>query len=281
MEKKEVCYKATELLARIFRENLAKNVEEASWFARALGLTQEVIDQYQIGYCPKEGAEINEDEVPYSVARVVHGITRNFERHSIVFPITDVLGRIIDFHTIPIPELKKHKCSACGDDYHPLRDFAENGEIIFGLKEAREEIKHTGEVVVTEKVTDCLFLVKNGIKNTVALCCFDNIEAQVRVLRRIADIGFVCPSDVRVASDFEQAARKVGWFCETLTAWKHDVLDILTNEGPNAVKQFFREKFLWLKDCAERYQQAMRKSPEEKLQELLAMQAEQRDKARV
>lgn len=279
MEKKEVCFKATELLARIFRENLAKNVE-ASWFTRALGLTQEIIDQYQIGYCPKEGAEINEDEVPFSVARDVHTITRDFERHSIVFPITDVQGRIVDFHTIPIPELEKHKCRAYGVECHPLRDFAKSGGIIFGLKEAREEIRCTGEVVVTDKITDCLFLVKNGIKNTVALCCFYNVEAQIRVLRRFADIGIMCTSDVRVASDFEQAAMKVDWFCETLTAWKHDVLDILTNEGPNAVKQFFREKFLWLKDCAERYQQAKRKSPEEKLQEVLAMQAEQRDKAR-
>jgi len=102
-------------------------------------------------------------------------------RHRLMFPITDVTGRIVGFGG-----------RALGDDpakylNTPATLLFDKSTNLFGLDRARQTIAERGRVVVVEGYTDCMMAHQFGFAETVATLGTAMTEAHARLLRRYTD----------------------------------------------------------------------------------------------
>jgi len=111
-------------------------------------------------------------------------------RNRLMFPITDVTGRIIGFGGRTL-----------GDDpakymNSPATALFDKSRTVYGLGQAREAIVSSGSAVVVEGYTDCIMAHQFGCGNVVATLGTSFTEMQARVLGRYArEVIFVFDSD--------------------------------------------------------------------------------------
>ncbi len=178
------------------------------------GLTQEIIDNFRIGYAPagwdnlvnylsgkKMSPRISE-KAGLIVKKQEGGYYDRF-RDRVVFPITDVAGRVIAFGGRVMDEsLPKYLNSPETPLYNKRR-------VLYGLEAARRKCRETGTVYITEGYMDFLAVYRHGIENVVAtlgtamtvehvrllkgyvtraVMMFDSDEAGVKAARRGIDL---------------------------------------------------------------------------------------------
>lgn len=172
--------------------------QEARSYLQSRGYGSEVIERYLLGYAPdswdslalhaktaglshtillqagllKEGKEKNR---PYDAFR-----------HRIMFPIRNLSGRVIAFGGRRLREEESAKYINS-----PETAVYRKGRELFGLWEARNDIRTRGEAILVEGYTDCLSLVMAGVSVTVASLGTALTEQQARLLKRFTDKVFI------------------------------------------------------------------------------------------
>jgi DNA primase len=181
---------ACEFFERCLREPRG---EVARAYLAARGVSPETIRRFRLGYAPEEWTAMSE----YLLARRVtreelersglvslradqRGCYDRF-RHRLIFPIRDLHGRIVGFggRTLGAEEPKYVNS--------PETALYAKGRHLFGLYDARDAIRRTGEAILVEGYFDWIALWEHGIENIVATLGTALTEDQVRLLRRYAE----------------------------------------------------------------------------------------------
>lgn len=108
-------------------------------------------------------------------------------RHRLVFPISDLHGRVVAFsgRILPAPD-ERDQSQEPKYVNSPEGPLYKKGELLYGLHEARVEIRRTGWAVLCEGNFDLVALHQAGVVNVVAPLGTAFTEAQAKLLRRFA-----------------------------------------------------------------------------------------------
>lgn len=169
--------------------------ERARKYLRERGFTEATISRCKFGYSPDDREWLLrrangrfENELLFGARLVTErtdgsGYKDRFVDR-VLFPIHDERGRTVAFGGRILPdhqwkEAPKYLNSDESAVFH-------KSQLCFGLDWAREAIKKTGTVLVTEGYTDCLKLQQAGLMNTVATLGTALTESHVTLLKRLA-----------------------------------------------------------------------------------------------
>jgi len=102
-------------------------------------------------------------------------------RNRLMFPITDVTGRIIGFGG--------RNLASDGAKYinSPTTVLFDKSRCLYGLQQSRHEIVSSGTAVVVEGYTDCIMAHQFGCQNVVATLGTSFTAGHARILRRYAE----------------------------------------------------------------------------------------------
>ena len=157
----------------------SQKAESARKYLAERGLTEETIDEWQIGYSPdswddlinlliKKGYKENEIfSAGMSVKKEGAGRFYNRFRGRIMFPIGDVNGNTVAFSARVSPENEENE--KMGKYINsPQTIIYDKSGIIFGLDKAKREIKKKDSMIIVEGQMDVITAHQNGYKNVVA-----------------------------------------------------------------------------------------------------------------
>lgn len=181
------------------------NVVAAAWFKERLqgklgaparaylesrGLDAETIDRFQLGYAPpgwdgllshlsSKGLAPERAERAGLVKRSEQGTYYDVFRNRVIFPICDVVGKVIAFggRALDPDDPAKYLNS-------PETQVFRKGRTFYGLDIARRAISDAGAAIVVEGYMDVIALAQHGVENVVATLGTALTEQHARVLSR-------------------------------------------------------------------------------------------------
>ncbi len=214
-------YRAMEWLSGKYRDAFlhSPEAEEARRYVRERGISDQSSERYQIGYAPMDydavlnwiGGDRNRvraletagvlayreelDEHGRAKARPQYASTpkltdaerrRYYDRFRgrLIFPIRDVQDRVVAFggRLLPNTTLK----SDAKYVNSPETPIFHKSKMLYGLDLARQAIRVSNSVVVTEGYTDCIITSQFGFENVVAVLGTALGAEHVKILKRFA-----------------------------------------------------------------------------------------------
>lgn len=210
-------------------------------------ITEETAQSFSLGYAPPEGlaralekagAPLGDAEAIGLIGRSNRGAWFDRFRHRLMFPITDLAGKVIAFGGRLLPPTEdqaKYLNSSDSPLFH-------KGRSVFGLAAARNAIHQRSRVVLVEGYIDVIALAQAGLHNVVAPLGTSLTADQVRLLKRFTD-NFVVLFDAdraglaAAARSFEVFAT-AGIFAEAaFLPEKHDPDTFVQQSGVDALEQ--------------------------------------------
>lgn len=180
---------------------------------RGLTADNEAMTAFRIGYAPhawdaltvylqKQGVSpATAERAGLLVPRTSGGGYYDRFRHRLMFPVLDVQGRVVAFSGRTLPGSDAEGAKYINSPESPIYT---KGEHLFGLYQARQAIRQSGEAVLVEGNFDVFSLHARGVQNVVAPLGTAFTEHQARLLRRFA------PS-VTLMFDGDDAGKKATW----------------------------------------------------------------------
>ncbi|WP_347490631.1 DNA primase [Desulfoscipio sp. XC116] len=162
-------------VARDFYQSVLLQYSEAvaaREYIAARGLTADIIKNFGLGYAPASwdalikymgGKGVSLSDL-LKVGLAVSGERNAYDRFRsrLMFPISDARGRVVGFGGRVLGDgLPKYLNTA-------ETDYFSKSKILYGLDRARQAIRETGYVVITEGYMDTIAAHQYGITNTVA-----------------------------------------------------------------------------------------------------------------
>ena len=162
-------------------------------YLRQRGYEGETVRTFQLGFAP-EGWETLANHLAgknFSVEDIRKtGLVRpgkqdrgdyDLFRNRLLFPIHDLQGQMVAFGGRVLDDsLPKYINSPETDVYH-------KGKILYGLYQARDAMRHSGDALVVEGYFDVMALHRAGFTNAVATCGTALTPDHARLLKRYAD----------------------------------------------------------------------------------------------
>lgn len=162
------------------------------------GLTDEVIEEWKIGYSLDEWEDLvhhlvvrgftDEEIFLAGLSSKKEGSNRHYNRFRgrIMFPINDINGNPVAFTARVSPE--KEATEKMGKYVNsPQTAIYDKGRILFGLDKAKQAIKQAGLAVLVEGQMDVITAHQHNYKNVVASSGTALTEGQVVLLKRFTD----------------------------------------------------------------------------------------------
>lgn len=162
--------KANELAAAFFRHCL-KHTDSAKDYLRTRRITPEAAKRFLIGYAPPGWQGLEEAFHDYKTSRplidlglVIENEGRRYDRFRdrLMFGIRDARGRIVGWGGRSMDGSEPKYLNS------PASSLFDKSSQLFGVFEAREKIRQTRQVVVTEGYMDTIANAMAGIEQTVA-----------------------------------------------------------------------------------------------------------------
>lgn len=169
------------------------------------GITADTIAEYRLGYAPfgwsglldflrREGFSSADAEALGLIVprKSADGHYDRF-RHRLMFPITDLHGRIVAFsgRRLDPPEGEDERESPAKYINSPEGPLYKKGEILYGLHEARVAIRREGTAILCEGNFDLLALHQAGFKTAVAPMGTALTPAHAKLLRRFVEQAYL------------------------------------------------------------------------------------------
>lgn len=197
------------------------------------GIGRSTVARYRLGYAPHAWDELSTFLASRGVSptdaeqvglivprRTAEGHYDRF-RHRLMFPVSDTQGRIVAFsgRALDLPAQDELRESPSGAESKetpkyinsPETSLYKKGEILFGLHEARVELRRDGVALLCEGNFDVVALSQHGLANVVAPLGTAFTEAQAKVLRRFV-------ATVVLLFDSDAAGRKAAGAAQPLLA---------------------------------------------------------------
>jgi len=184
--------------AEYFQQQLqSANGRQAREYLAQRGISQETIAAFNLGYAPNEWQALTDYLLRkgYSLELVKNSglIKRNDNqeryydlfRDRIIFPITQYNRDVLGFGGRALGDnMPKYLNTAETDIYSKRKN-------LYGLTQAREEIRSRNEVILVEGYMDCIKLQQSGIINVAASLGTSLTEEQASLLHRYAEKAII------------------------------------------------------------------------------------------
>jgi DNA primase len=202
LEEKERLLEINQQAAQYFKKALVDDPlgRSAQEYLKRRQMVPEVVDRFGLGYAPKgwrnlvrffssKGIPLDAVEKAGLVIAKSGGHYDRF-RDRIIFPITDVYGRVLGFGGRSLDDsLPKYLNSPESPIYH-------KGQTLYGLYQAKNACRQSGRVFVVEGYFDLLALACHGMDNVVASLGTALTQGHVRILKGYAErVTLVFDSD--------------------------------------------------------------------------------------
>ena len=198
--KKKSLYDIIALAAAFFQDQLCgPNGEAARAYLRGRGLESNAWQRFHLGYAPNgSGALIKhlaaqgvalEDMIEAGLARAAEDgrPARDFFFDRVMFPITDVRGRIIAFGGRGMSPDAKPKYINTGET-----TLFSKGRLLYNFRTAREVALKGAPLIVAEGYMDVIALVEAGFEGAVAPLGTALTEDQLAMLWKVAPEPILC-----------------------------------------------------------------------------------------
>jgi DNA primase len=208
-DKKEL-FKILELATKWYEKNLweGKGKEKILGYLRHRGLSDQSIKKFRLGYAPdgwrnmlefllKKGYRVDEinktgllveksseNKIPNTKYQIPDTNYYDRFRDRIMFPIQDVLGRVVGYSARVAPGGDEKNAKYVNTPQTALYD---KGKILYGLNFAKVEIKKRNEAVLVEGNTDVIASHQAGFENTIAISGTALTEEQIKILKRYSE----------------------------------------------------------------------------------------------
>jgi DNA primase len=269
--------------SEFFRQQLQKTPEAKEYLKRR-GLSNEIIATFMLGYAPSGGDLLYRylmDE-GYTEGQILQagvckktedGVIMDMFRRRVIFPITSIRGEVIAFGGRVVSE------EQLGPKYlnSPESPIFKKSSELFGLYQAKEEIKKKGYAILMEGYLDVLTSHQFGLTNTVAPLGTSLTEGQVRRLKTLTEkVLLVFDSD---EAGLKASKRALALCCQAGITAK--VLLLPEGEDPDTfLRRYgvegFKKLFSETKDIVDFYF-SIQNEETETVRELVEVIAEVRD----
>ena len=232
--------------AKFYKDQLKASPKAIDYLKRR-GLTGEIAARFGLGYAPDDWQGLQSVFPDYNDGALVEcGLVieneqgRRYDRFRdrVMFPILDQRGNVIGFGGRVIGEGEPKYLNS------PETPLFEKGRELYGLPQARQEIRTQGYVLVVEGYMDVVGLAQLGVGNAVASLGTATTGEHVHKLLRMADRVIFC-FDRDKAGD--RAAWRAAEAClEHLSDGKTvSILQMPGNQDPDEyIRENGREAFL-------------------------------------
>ncbi len=174
--------------AKHFRENLAdeQKGKSARNYIAERQITPESAKKWQLGLAISDDDLVKKakaQSLPMDLlvkAGLVTGQNHDKFVNRLMFPITDVTGRVIGFGGRTLDEAGAKYINS------PTTPLFDKSNSLYGLEQARHRIVSTETAVVVEGYTDCIMAHSKGCDNVVATLGTSLTTGHGRILRRYA-----------------------------------------------------------------------------------------------
>ncbi|MEZ4701169.1 MAG: DNA primase [Rhodothermales bacterium] len=192
----EAIYHALRFAARFFYRHLTQEPEGRAGLAYLTdrGFTPETIKHFGLGYAPDAwdalltaaGAASIEVDILEKAGLIIPRKDKSghYDRYRgrVIFPIFSHIGKVLGFGgriLKPADDQPKYINSPETSVYH-------KSQVLYGLSQARDEIRQRGEVILVEGYTDVITLHQGGVRHVVASSGTALTPEQVKLLARYA-----------------------------------------------------------------------------------------------
>ncbi|SCM80248.1 DNA primase [uncultured Sporomusa sp.] len=190
-------YQVNELARDFFHSCLTKTNygKPARDYLTSRGITAECIDFFKLGFAPpfwdKLSSAFSERGITFDIllksglcaARTSgDGVYDRF-RNRIMFPISDVRGRIVGFGGRVLDDTQPKYLNS------PETQVFNKRQVLYGIESAYKPIRDLGKVVIVEGYLDAIMLYTHGIKNVVASLGTAFTPEQARTLLKLNNLN--------------------------------------------------------------------------------------------
>lgn len=190
-------YEVNKLAAQFYTRCLLSNKGQMGQaYLRKRGIESNTVRMYNIGYAPaswdfltKEMVSTGKAEPAVKAGLIVEkspGSYYDLLRERIIFPITDVAGRVLAFGGRSFGDVQPKYLNS------PESQLFSKRRQLYGLSQARKHIQQTKRVILVEGFFDCLTLYQNGIKNVLATCGTALTTEHMQQIRNMARELYIC-----------------------------------------------------------------------------------------
>jgi DNA primase len=191
-EERDRLLRISEVACEFYHRILLEEPEGAAGrrYLRQRGFEGDMVRQFRLGFAPDSWRALVEHLAGKGFdpkwARDLLGLIRTGKdgrdydlfRGRLLFPIQDSRGQVVAFGGRVLDDsLPKYINSAESPVYH-------KGHILYGLYQARDDMRRTGEGIVVEGYFDQMALYRAGIPNVVATCGTALTAEHARLLKR-------------------------------------------------------------------------------------------------
>ncbi len=205
---REINSLATKFFQKVLKESSAS--VEARTYLENRGVSQEMIEQFQVGFIPelswtvltdflvkKKGFGIEECYEAGTTKRSQQGRYFDSFRGRVMFPIFDVHNSVVGF----TGRLLKEKEGVGKYINTPETPLFDKSRLVYGLNFAKQEAKQKGYLVVAEGQLDVISAHQIGMTNVVAASGTALTQHHIQILKRYVP-------QIRVAFDSDSAGER-------------------------------------------------------------------------
>jgi len=204
-ERETDLYALMERAMDFYRGELKKS-QRAIEYLKGRGTSGEIAARFRIGYAPDDWQGLRaafpqyDDKALVQCGLVIENEGKRYDRFRdrVMFPIQSARGAVIGFGGRIIGEGEPKYLNS------PETPLFEKGREVYGLVQAREAIRATGQVIVVEGYMDVISLAQFGVGNAVATLGTATTPVHVSRLLRLVDEIVFC-------FDGDSAGRKAAW----------------------------------------------------------------------
>lgn len=233
-------YPVLEWAAGFYRRELAGRTGGAAReYLERRGLSEETVERFGLGWAPPGWSNLlnaagNRWGLPLLlraglVVESDRGTHYDRFRERLVIPIRSALGRTVGFGARTLGNDEPKYLNS------PETEVFNKGRTLYGLSEARSELKQADRVIVVEGYLDAMSLAQAGIENVVASCGTAFTEDQARVLRRYVDRAVL-------VFDGDTAGLRAAWKSAGVFLGEGLDVHIVTLPGNHDPDSFVREQ---------------------------------------
>lgn len=215
-ETKDRIYDILELSVKFYEKQLWDGVgkEKILAYLRERGLSEESIKKFRLGYAPdgwhhilefltKKGFALQEIEsagliIKKSQEHQASSADYDRFRDRIMFPIFDILGRVIGYSARVAPGGDETQAKYINT---PETSVYHKSRALYGLFQAKQAMKQAGITIVVEGNMDVIAMHQAGIGNTVAISGTALTPEQIAIIKRYG-------KEARLFFDMDEAGQK-------------------------------------------------------------------------
>jgi len=199
-DKRDLLFRALSEAANYYHKLLyTKEGKETLAYFRKRNFDDNTISKFLLGHSPNSSAnlynylkELNyHDDILVSNGLIYkndNGKSIDRFRDRAMFPIRDFIGRVVGFGARFMGEDK----SQAKYINSPQNEIYDKSRVLFGLFEAKNEIRHKSSTILTEGYADVITMSQAGILNVVASSGTALSTQQLQLLKRFANKIYIC-----------------------------------------------------------------------------------------